>query len=96
MKKSRFAFAFPDPGSDAFFTLDPGSQTHIFDSLMTNFWVKSTIILSVLAKKKHSQFYDICGYKKGRTKNSSPPSFLDPVSEIWDPGWTKIRIRDPG
>ncbi len=40
-----------DPGSGDFFTLDPGSQTHIFDSLMTNVWVKSTIILSVLAKK---------------------------------------------
>jgi hypothetical protein len=56
--------ADPDPGSGAFFTLDPGyeigdpeqvfsgSQTHIFDSLMANFWVKSTsIILSVLATK---------------------------------------------
>ncbi len=31
---------------------DSGSQTRIFDSLMTNFWVKSTIILSLL------QFYD--------------------------------------
>ncbi len=30
---------------------DPRSQTHIFDSLMTNFWVKSTKILSVLAKR---------------------------------------------
>ncbi len=38
-------------GSGAFLTLDPGSQTHIFDSLMTNFWVKSIIILIVLAKK---------------------------------------------
>jgi hypothetical protein len=52
-----------NPGSGAFLTLDPGygigffrilhlgSQTHIFDSSMTNFWVKSAIILSVLAKK---------------------------------------------
>ncbi len=45
-------------GSGAFLTLDPegvfpdpGSQPQIFDSLMTKFWVKSTIILSVLAKK---------------------------------------------
>ncbi len=38
-------------GSGAFLTLDPGYLTHIFDSLMTNYWVKSTIILSVLAKK---------------------------------------------
>ncbi len=39
-----------DPGSGAFLTLDPvffripvpSFQTHIFDSLMTNFWIKST------------------------------------------------------
>jgi hypothetical protein len=37
-------------GSGAFLTLDPGSQTNIFDGFMTSFWVKSTIILSVLAK----------------------------------------------
>ncbi len=37
-------------GSGAFLTLDPGSQTNIFDGFMTNFWVKSTVILSVLAK----------------------------------------------
>jgi hypothetical protein len=54
---------------------DPGSQTHIFDNLMTNIWVKNTIILSVLAKEIFftcskmklftiSQFYDICGSKK--------------------------------
>ena len=30
---------------------DPGSQTHIFDSLMTDFRVNSTIILSALAKQ---------------------------------------------
>jgi hypothetical protein len=55
-----------DPKSGAFLTLDPGfglgffrisdsgSQTHIFDSLMTKFGVKSTIILCVLAFKKFS------------------------------------------
>ncbi len=54
--------ADPDPGFGAFLSLKPGSligffrildigsQTHIFDSLMTNFWVKSTIILRVLAE----------------------------------------------
>ncbi len=51
---------FRDPKYGAFLTLDPGqvffqipdlgSQTHIFDSLMTNFRVKNTIILSVLAE----------------------------------------------
>ncbi len=29
---------------------DPGSQTHIFESLMTIFWVKSSIILCKLAQ----------------------------------------------
>ncbi len=33
---------FPDPGSRI---SDPGSQTHIFESLETIFWVKSSIIL---------------------------------------------------
>jgi hypothetical protein len=49
------SFADPDPGSGAFLTPgsgirnrfipDPGSQTHIFESLVTTFWVKSSIIL---------------------------------------------------
>jgi hypothetical protein len=44
-----------DPGSGAFLTPgsgirnrffpDPGSQTHTFESLVTVFWVKSSIIL---------------------------------------------------
>jgi hypothetical protein len=41
----------PDPGSGIFLEVFPGSQTHIFDSLMTNFWVQKTIILSDLVKK---------------------------------------------
>jgi hypothetical protein len=45
-----YSVADPDPGSGAFLAYF-GSQSHIFDSLMTNFWAKSTIILSVLAKK---------------------------------------------
>ncbi len=46
--------ADPDPGSGAFLTpgsgirnkffSDPGSQSHIFESLVTIFWVKSSII----------------------------------------------------
>jgi hypothetical protein len=47
-----------DQGSGAFLTIEPGSrigflrisnpgpQAHIFDSLVTKFWVKSTIILN--------------------------------------------------
>ncbi len=38
---------FPDPGSRI---PDPGSQTHTFESLVTIFWVKSSIILSKLAQ----------------------------------------------
>ncbi len=47
--------ADPDPGYGAFLTPgsrirnrffpDPGSQTHIFESLVTIFWAKSSIIL---------------------------------------------------
>ncbi len=60
---AKSSVADPVPGSGAFLTLDPGygvgffripdpgSKTHIFYSLITNFWVKSTIILSALAKK---------------------------------------------
>jgi hypothetical protein len=41
--------ADPDPGSGAFLTpgseiRDPGSQTHIFERLVTTFWVKSIIL----------------------------------------------------
>ncbi len=35
----------PDPGSGISFFPDPGSQTHIFESLVTNVWVKSSPIL---------------------------------------------------
>jgi hypothetical protein len=59
-----FSVAGPDPGSGAFLNLDQGfgivffwipDPKHICDSLMTNFWVKSIIILtgSVLAKKNY-------------------------------------------
>ncbi len=33
------------PGSGIGFFPDPGSQTHIFESLVTIFWVKSSLIL---------------------------------------------------
>jgi hypothetical protein len=77
--------ADPDPGSGAFLTLRPrpgigfsGSRIldpkiHIFDSLMTNFWVNSSLILrgldnkislSVQKQNFYLQFYDICDYKK--------------------------------
>jgi hypothetical protein len=91
-----------DPGFGIVFP-DPGSHTYIFDSLMTNFCLKSTIILSVLAKKnfylfKHKifqQFYDIFGYKMvGWDKKNFPSSFGAVIgSGIRDLG---SGIRDPG
>jgi hypothetical protein len=108
----------PDPGSGAFLTPgsgirnrffpDPGSQTHIFEDLVTIFWVKSLIILGKLGKIFSSayqnkiifSFVKFVAAKNGLTKKFFHPCllllFLDPGSEIRDPGWVKIRIRDPG
>jgi hypothetical protein len=51
----RSSVADPDPGLGAFMTLysgsgigffpDPASQTHVFESLVTILWVKSSLIL---------------------------------------------------
>jgi hypothetical protein len=58
--------------------------------------IKNKIILS---------FVKFVATKHGLTKKIfSPMSFVavfgsgirDPRSGIWDPGWVKIRIRDPG
>jgi hypothetical protein len=65
-----------DPGSGVFFLSqdpDPGSQTHIFESLPTIFCVKNTLIRCQLAEivsvpvqnKNYLQFCEIYGYKKG-------------------------------
>ncbi len=112
-----------DPGSGAFLTPgsgirnrffpDPGSQTHIFQGLVTIFWVKTSIILGKLGhifffsiskiKQYGIQFCEICGYKKCFDKKKLfTPVFCccfwirDPRSGIRDPGWVKIRNRDPG
>jgi hypothetical protein len=37
--------AFLTPGSGIGFFPDPGSQTYLFESLVTIFWVKSSMIL---------------------------------------------------
>jgi hypothetical protein len=67
---------------------------------MTNVWVRTTIILSVLAKKilylfKKKffaiLFYEICGYKNGSTKEKfSLSSFGAVVGSGTD------KNRDPG
>ncbi len=42
--------AFLTPGSGKGFIPDPGTQTHIFEILVTIFWGKSTISLSEFAQ----------------------------------------------
>jgi hypothetical protein len=59
----------------------PRNPNLYFESSMTIFWIKSSIILCKLAqiffyasKKNNLQFCDICGYKKGGDKFFSPLS----------------------
>ncbi len=105
-----------DPGSGGFgirnrFFPDPGSQTHILESLVTIFWVKSSVILRKLAQiffqhfknKIIFSFVKFVATRKGMTTNYFSPLSFDVVfwirdlgSEIRDPGWVKIRIRDLG
>ncbi len=95
---------FPDPGSRI---LDPWSQTHIFESLVSIFCDKSSIILWKLAQiifsgiskiKWFSILWNLWLQKKVWQPIFFRPSllllFLDPGSKIRDPGWVKIRIRD--
>jgi hypothetical protein len=98
--------AFLTPGSGSrigFFRMpDLGSrsQAHIFESLMTIFWVKSSKILFKLVKKiffasskiEYFQFCYFCGYKKMYKKMFTTP--LCCYFWIRDPRWIKIRIRD--
>ncbi len=94
---------FPDPGSQI---SDPGSQTHIFESLVQIFWVKSYIILWKLAKifffsisqlKWYSILWILWLHKNEWQLNFCHPTLLllfwDPGSAIRDPEWVKIRIR---
>jgi hypothetical protein len=81
-----------DPGSGSG-TGFSGSQTHIFDSLMANFWVKSTskILYNFFtcSKIKLYNFMIFVVRKNGRTKKFPPSSFGDVVG-------SPIGIRDPG
>ncbi len=108
-EKEEDIVANPDPGSGAFLTpgpgsgirnrffLDPGSQIHIFDSFVTNFWVKSSKILWKLAqnfffniKKKILILWNLWLQKKVSQQIFFHPSlwllFLDPGSEFRDLG----------
>ncbi len=87
---------------------DPGSLTHIYESLVTFFWVKSSIILWKLAQifffctsklKYCSILWNLLLHKKVWQQIFFTPLFCfcfwirDPRSEIQDP---RSEIRDPG
>jgi hypothetical protein len=92
----------PDPGSEiGFFQIpDIGSQTYIFESLVTIFGVKSSIILckfaqiisSPVQKSNNFQFCDICGYKNRYDIHPSLLLLLLNLGSEMD----KKRIQDPG
>ncbi len=87
---------------------DPGSQTHIFQNLVTIFWVKfynslkigTNFFLQYFKNKIIFNLVKFVATKKGITKIFFHPSllllFLDPGSETRDPGYVKIRFPDPG
>ncbi len=106
--------ADPDPGSGPFLTPGsgirnrffpyPGYQTHIFEGLVTIFWVKSSTILWKLAqifssafqKLNNLQFCEICDYKKRYgNKFFSTPLFCS-CFEIRDPIYGMGKNQDPG
>jgi hypothetical protein len=85
---------------------DLGSRTHIFKSLVISFSGKKFYnSLKIgpnffLQHSKNKIIFNLVNFmstKKGMTTNFSPLSFIAVFgSEIRDPGWVKIRIRDPG
>ncbi len=114
-KKFNILYSVPDPGSGAFLTPgsgirnrffpDPVSQSHIFESLVTIFWVKSSILLWKLAQIFCLQHFETkIIFNLWNLWLFSPLSFvavfLDPGTEIRDPGWVKsgsgIRDKHPG
>ncbi len=108
--------ADPDPGSGAFLTPgsgtrnrffpDPGSQTHTFESLVTIFWLKSSIILWKLAQifffsasklKYTTILWNLWLHKKVWHQIFSPHSFVAVFgSGIRDPGSGMGKNQDPG
>jgi hypothetical protein len=86
---------------------DPGSQTQIFESLFTIFLGKkfyNSLKIGTNFFLQHFKTKIICNfvkfvatYKVMTTNFFSPLSFVAVFgSGIRDPGWVKIRIRDPG
>jgi hypothetical protein len=77
---------------DRFFP-DPGSQTHIFESLVTIFWVKisSNFFLYLFKNKIILNFVKFEVTKKVEQQNFSSLIFL---LQLLDPEWIKVNIRD--
>ncbi len=111
--------ANPDPGSGAYLTpgsgirnrffLDPGSQIHICESLLTIFLGKKfynslkigpNYFLRHFKNKIIFNFVIFLATKMVWQKNFFHPSllllFLDPGSEIQDPGSGMDKDQDPG
>ncbi len=119
MNISCLIISVADPGAGAFLTPgsgirnrffpDPGSQTHIFESLITIFLVKTSKIYNSLKIGPNSflqhfknkiilNFVRFVATKQGMTTNLfSPLSFVDVFgSGIRDPGSRMGKNQDPG
>ncbi len=97
-------------GFSGFRIPNPRSLTLTFESSVTNFLLKSAIILCQLAqyfflylfKHKILSIQEICGCKKSKTTHFFPFLFCcycwisDPGSETWDPGSGIDKSQDPG
>ncbi len=93
---------FFDPRIRDRFSPDPGSQTHISESLVTFFFGQNNFsslsivsnFFSACSKIKLFNVIEIYGYKKFKTKILSPPPFC--CCWIWDPGMEKNHYPGPG
>jgi hypothetical protein len=96
------AFLTPGSGIRNRFFPDPGSLTHIFESVVTIFWVKSSkkffklakFFSSAVKKWNNLQFCEICGYKKSYDNKFFFTPLFCCCFWIRDPGW--VKIKDPG
>jgi hypothetical protein len=96
-----------DPGSGiGFFRIsDPESQTHIYESVVTIFWVKSSIPVILwksgqiffLQHFKKKIIYNFLKFMAAKKRYDNWFIFTPLIyCYFWirDPGWVKIRIRD--
>jgi hypothetical protein len=103
-----FIISVADPASGAFFTPGPGSRIPNQDllELSGKFWVKNSLktgpdfFLQHFKNKIIHNFVNFAATKKGMTKNFLHPSlllrFLDPGSEIRDPGSGMVKKSGSG